>query len=95
MKKSIFIIFIFCLAVMFAVPSHAQLRKDIEYVRGTIISVDNTNKKITIKDSHSGAMRTYSIDGSRVLVPLSKGSEVLIIAKIGSTVAMTVNKVQR
>lgn len=71
--------------VMVAETSHAILRRDRDYIRGTVIEVNTQKNSVTIKDD-SGVEREYVYDGGNV-AGIEKGSRVLVVAVKGTNSA--------
>ena len=95
MKKNIFIL----LAVLFFSfvafnSSFAQLKRDVQYVRGKVVSMDNVKKTLVIRVNDKDA-KTFDIAQARITGQLALGQDVFVIAPINSNHAKSVRVVQK
>jgi len=71
----------------------AQENIEIRISRGNVVSVDQTNKQIVVKDSKTGTDRTFVVSEKAIAV-VKVGDEVKVKVKSGSNNAESVKVVK-
>lgn len=76
----------------FLKPGYAQLNKDIQYIRGYVVSVDMAHHTLAIKEGNSptSPVKTFDITGARLNGNLAKGQDVFVIVPVKSNKAKSV-----
>jgi hypothetical protein len=95
--KKVIVTFLAILAVHFSFinSGHAQLKRDIRYVRGTIVHVDYQKKSLTVKDSSTSSTIVFDISLARQPDHLTQGQEVFVIAPLDSNKAKSIRIAKR
>jgi len=68
-------------------------QENIEIIRGKVVSVDQANRQIAIKDNKTQADRTFVVSEKAIAV-VKVGDEVKVKVKVGSTHAESVKIVK-
>ena len=93
MKKISIVMLVLAFMLCSMPQSFAQLRKDMNVMKGSLTMVDSGKSKITVKDNSSGKEMTFvvkrGVDESLVV-----GKEVSVMYKAGTTIANSVKVVQ-
>ena len=87
-KKIIFVAAMLIFIIV-ADVSFAQLNKDIQYIRGIIVSVDQ-KKNILVMRQIDGTTKTFDISQARHNGELIDGQDVFVIASVGSNQAKSI-----
>lgn len=85
MKKTIVFISVLMFMLGFTSPSFALLRKDLEIIHGTLVSMDVGKREVIIKDG-SGQEKIFVVKKG-VDPSLQIGNEVVVMYKIGTNAA--------
>lgn len=98
MKKAIAVVIALSFLLGFADFTFAQEKKpnatkaaqeNVEIIRGKVVSVDQANKKIVVKDNKTQADRIFVVSQKAITV-VKVGDEVKVKIKVGSTHAESV-----
>ena len=68
-------------------------QENMETIRGKVVSVDQTNKQIVVKDNKTQADMTFTVSKKAIAV-VKAGDEVKVKVKVGSTNAKSVRIVK-
>lgn len=93
MKILFLIVFIGSL-ISFSSSSFAQLRKDMEFIKGPIVEMNREEETITVFHVKAGANRTFRAD-ENILKKFSIDQFVVVIAKGGSDIVTNIKPVKR
>jgi hypothetical protein len=88
-RTKVFIV-VFVFTLVWVNLSFAQLSKDIKYMRGTIVSLDENKKILIIRDGTSGPTQTFDISAARRSADLRRGQEVFVITPLNSNKAKSI-----
>ena len=94
MKKWIVMMAVVGLLGVVTTPGFSQLRKDIGVVRGSIVNVDGLKNSITVRDFRNGSEMTFTLKKDSPS-SFTKDMAVIVLYKIGTTVANTVRPIVR
>ena len=90
MKKTLITVLAFAFLLSFATHSFALMRKDIDVMKGSIVSIDSSKNEVVVKNAAGEQMAfnvTKGVDPS-----LSNGNDVIVIFKKGTNVAKSVRR---
>ena len=92
MKKILAIIMGMIFSVIFLSMANAQLNKDIQYIRGFVVSIDMVKKVIAVKEGSAAnsPVKTFDISEARLNGQLARGQDVFVIVPVKSTKAKSV-----
>jgi len=102
MKKTIVVVVALLFLLGFTSFTFAQEKKDkptkatqenMEIIRGKVVSVDQTNKQIVVKDNKTQTDMTFTVSKKAIAV-VKAGDEVKVKVKVGSTNAQSVKIVK-
>jgi len=102
MKKTIAVVVALLFLLGFTNFTFAQEKKhkatkatqeDIEIIRGKVVSVDQANKQIVVKDNKTQVDRSFAVSEKAIAV-VKVGDEVKVKVKVGSTHAESVKIVK-
>jgi len=91
MKNLKIVVLVMALIVGLASPSFAVLRKDLQTLKGKVVSISVNRAEITVRDGNSG--KDVSFTGRIVDPSIVIGSEVLIMYKVGTNTAKSIHLV--
>jgi sRNA-binding protein len=102
MKKTIAVVVALLFLLGFTSFTFAQEKKhrttkatqeNIEIIRGKVVSVDQANKQIVVKDNKTQADRSFAVSKKAIAV-VKVGDEVKVKVKVGSAQAESVKIVK-
>jgi len=102
MKKAIAVVVALLFLLGLTSFTFAQVKKpkttkatqeNIEIVRGKVVSVDQANKQIVVKDNKTQADRSFAVS-KKVIAVVKVGDEVKVKVKVGSANAESVKIVK-
>ena len=102
MKKTIAVVFVLLFLLGFTSFTFAKdnehkstkaTEENIVIIRGKVISVDQTNKQIVVKDNKTQTDMTFTVSDKAIAV-VKAGDEVKVKVKVGSTNAKSVRIVK-
>lgn len=96
MKKVLMILLAaFVLSFSFAHSGIAQLKRDVRYIRGIVLNIDDEKKSLVVKDAQTLETIVFDIGSARRPDHLAQGQDVIVIAPVNSNVAKSVRFVAK